>query len=56
MSIDLERVRSDTPGCANVAYLNNAGSALPPDHVVDRTTNQAMLITAVEDFGKNSPA
>jgi cysteine desulfurase / selenocysteine lyase len=33
--IDLERVRADTPGVAHVAHLNNAGSALPPQQVLD---------------------
>src|SRR3954453_12807625 len=33
--IDVERARADTPGCARVAHLNNAGAALPPAPVLD---------------------
>jgi selenocysteine lyase/cysteine desulfurase len=32
---DVARVRADTPGCATVVHLNNAGASLPPAPVLD---------------------
>jgi len=43
MTIDVERARRETPGCAHVTHLNNAGSALPPQPVLDAVVGHLEL-------------
>jgi cysteine desulfurase len=35
VSLDLDRVRADTPGCRDKVFLDSAGSSLPPAPVLD---------------------
>ena len=43
VTIDLERARRETPGCANVIHLDNAGSSLPPQPVLDAVIGHLQL-------------
>ena len=43
MTIDVETARRETPGCAHVLHLDNAGSSLPPTPVIEAVSGHLAL-------------
>jgi hypothetical protein len=43
VTLDLARLRAETPGCAHVLHLNAAGSALPSQRTLDATLGHLKL-------------
>ncbi|MHA6781745.1 aminotransferase class V-fold PLP-dependent enzyme [Pseudonocardia saturnea] len=49
-SIDVARARAETPGCTEVVHLNNAGAALMPAAVLERTIAHLRLESRIGGY------
>ena len=50
MTIDIEKVRADTPGIGNVAHFNNAGASLMPTPVLDAQIDHLKLEASIGGY------
>ena len=50
MTIDIEKIRADTPGIGNVAHFNNAGASLMPTPVLDAQIDHLKLEASIGGY------
>jgi cysteine desulfurase/selenocysteine lyase len=50
MTLDLARLRAETPGCAHVLHLNAAGSSLPSQRTLDATLDHLKLEATIGGY------
>jgi selenocysteine lyase/cysteine desulfurase len=50
MPLDVDQLRADTPACADLVHLNNAGASLPPRVVTEAVVDHLRLEAAIGGY------